>query len=46
MFRPSAAESRRLVSVLHGPVVSHLLESLEGRAYIHAFRQESVKCKV
>ena len=25
-YRPTAAEAKRLVSVLHGPVVSHLLE--------------------
>ena len=38
-YRPTAAESKRLVTVLHGPVVSHLLELLDGREYLRAFGQ-------
>jgi ABC-type multidrug transport system fused ATPase/permease subunit len=40
-YRPTAADARRLVSVLHGPVLSHILESLDGRVYIRAFGQSA-----
>ena len=32
-YRPTAAEAKRLVSVLHGPVVSHLLEVITADCY-------------
>lgn len=35
-YRPFAAEAKRLVAVLHGPVVAHLLETLSGREYAPA----------
>lgn len=38
-YQPIAAEARRLVSVLHGPVLAHILESLDGRVYIRSFGQ-------
>lgn len=41
IYRPTAADARRLVSVLHGPVLSHTLESLDGRVYIRAFGQST-----
>ena len=40
-YRPAAAEAKRLVAVLHGPVVAHVLEGVGGREYLRAFRQES-----
>ena len=42
LYRPIAAEAKRLVAVLHGPVVTHLLESLHGREYFRAFGQRSL----
>ena len=32
-------QAKRLVSVLHGPVVGHVLDSLQGREYIRSFGQ-------
>lgn len=43
-YRPIAADSRRLISVLHGPIVSHVLDSLHGREYVRSFGQVSTTC--
>ncbi|CAE7041043.1 YBT1 [Symbiodinium sp. KB8] len=39
-YSPVAAECARMVSVLNGPVVAHLLECLEGREYLRTFGQQ------
>ena len=39
-YRPTAGEAKRLVSVLHGPIVSLLLEGLGGREYLRAYCQQ------
>ena len=38
-YQPSAAEAKRLVSVLHGPVMTHMLEAHAGREYARSFGQ-------
>ena len=43
-YRPAAAEAKRLVAVLHGPVVSHLLESAGGREHIRSLGQVEETC--
>eukprot|EP00439_Symbiodinium_sp_Y106_P075140 s917_g14.t2 len=39
-YSPVAADCARMVSVLNGPVVAHLLECLEGREYLRTFGQQ------
>ena len=41
-YRPSAAEAKRLVAVLHGPVVALLLESIGGREYVRALGRNTM----
>ena len=40
LYRPIAAEAKRLVAVLHAPVVAHLLDAISGREYVRAFQRE------
>lgn len=39
-YRPLAAESARLTSVLHGPLVAHLVDCIRGREYVRAYAQQ------
>eukprot|EP00435_Cladocopium_sp_Y103_P059448 s104_g21.t1 len=38
-YSPVASDAARLVSIFNGPVVAHLMECLEGRAYLRSFGQ-------
>ncbi|CAE6910253.1 Abcc1 [Symbiodinium natans] len=39
-YSPVAADAARMVSVLNGPVVAHLLECVESREYLRTFGQQ------